>query len=162
MGIEPDAVRAYGGIFFDVRPRLHAKTYILKRVIGMDWATGLRPYEGLLRSLAYFGGAGVLEAVLPYLLNNGQLLAELTGGEEIRDPLATRLDLLLRAHSMPGDQKTALRMMSIFPELMSDMTTGSQESYVGLLSKIVPPLPQDVEPAVQKTKHVPDTDDVAA
>ena len=162
MEISDDAVDMYADTFFDVRGRLGSRTYITKKVIGTQWATSLNPRVGLFRSIAFFGGVGMLEAVLPYFRDNGQLLNELTGDETVQDPFATRLDLLLRARSMPDDEKTALRMASIYPELMSDLTTGSQESFIGLLSKIVPPMPQDVEPAVQKTKPVPDTDDAAA
>ena len=160
MEFSADAVDAYIDTFFDIRNRLDSRTYITKKVIGAQWAASLNPREGLLRSIAYFGGAGVLEAVLRYFHNHGQLLAELTSEETVQDPIATRLDLLLRAHSMPGDLKTALRMASIYPELLRDATASSAESYVGVLSRIVPPLPQDV--VQSDVEHVETTEHVAA
>ena len=160
MEFSADAVDAYIDTFFDIRNRLDSRTYITKKVIGAQWAASLNPREGLLYSIAYFGGAGMLEAVLRYFHNHGQLLAELTSEETVQDPIATRLDLLLRAHSMPGDSKTALRMASIFPELMSDATASSAESYVGVLSRIVPPLPQDV--VQSDVEHVETREHVAA
>lgn len=134
----------------------------MKRIIGTDWATGLCPYNGLLKVLAYHGGSVMLDAALPYLRNSGRLLNELTGSEEIRNPFAARLDLLLRAHALPSDEKTAVRMLAIQPELLSDMSVGSQEGYTGVLTKIVPPLPLDVAVPVEEAEDVAVSNDYVA
>ena len=162
MSIPPNTIRTYLSTFFDVRQRLGSRTYIMKKVLGTDWASSLNPIPGLTHFLAYFGGAAVLEAALPYLWNQGEKLYELTSDDEIQDPLATRLDLVLRAHTLPTDQTTGMRLLSIYAELMRDFETGTPDSYVGLLAKYLSECPRAAWRTPEQPKYAVREDEAAA
>jgi hypothetical protein len=149
LSISPAAVDAYHDTFFDVRARLDAKTYIIKKVICPDSGLGSHPLtlEGLAKQVAYLAGPVALNAILPYLKDNGRELAQHTGTDEnpTHDPLAERLDLLLRAQSLPEDNKTSVSLVKVVADLIQGLPEyRPTQRWVGAFSQIVSPFEGEV------------------
>jgi hypothetical protein len=144
LKIAPGAVQAYADTFFDVRPRLKAKTYISTMILGtaaMD--AGLEPLtEWVARSLAYFGGARVLDFVLPWLRDGGMAVEKYSARGAGYDPVAAKIDLLFRSLALKNaDFDTVCRLRAVYPELVRMWRAGSKSvSYLGAAAQIVPPI----------------------
>ena len=144
LDVSAGAIDAYESAFFDVRSRLHSTSYVLKKVIEVNSGWGSCPLtpDTLLRKIAYFAGPAILDAVLPYLQNSGRQLSQRTSGDEgtIIDPLAERIDLLLRASNLPSDEKTTNQLMRVAGQLLSDFSrTRPKQQWVGAFAQIVEP-----------------------
>jgi len=144
LSISAAAVDAYHDAFFDVRGRLKSRTYVVKKAVGMDSGLGSRPVtlEGLTKQVAYFAGPAVLDTILPYVRVNGRELAQRTATDDnpVHDPLAERLDLLLRAQSMPADGKTSASLVRAAADLISDFPEyRPPQRWAGVFAQIVSP-----------------------
>ena len=147
LSISAGAVDAYVSTFFDIRSRLNAKSYIVKKIIGMDSGLGSHPLtlEELAKQVAYFAGSDVLDVVLPYIKNNGRELARRTAGVGIQDPFAERLDLLLRANNLPTDNKTSMQLTRVAHQLIPDFSNfRPKQNFVGAFAQIVEPFAGEI------------------
>jgi hypothetical protein len=68
-GITPEAVRTYGDLFYDVRPRLSADTYISLVVLEGKGLAAIAPddFETILKLFGYSMGGCVVDDVLDYI-----------------------------------------------------------------------------------------------
>ena len=100
-----EVVHSFESLFFDCRPYLKARDWIMAQAIkGHEVVKLAGPDRGaVLKSFAFAGGPKVLEAVLPYLLGNRDVFEfplDLTtpeGRHELRTRLAVAAALLPRA-----------------------------------------------------------------
>lgn len=144
LSVSATAVDAYHDAFFDVRDRLESKTYVVKKVIGVNsgFGFGSPTLEGLTKQVAYFAGPTVLDVVLPYLKENGRKLAEHTATDEnpVHDPIAERIDLLLRAQSLPSDSKTSASLVKVAGDLIQNFPENRPtQRWTGVFAQIVSP-----------------------
>ena len=156
LDVSAGAIDAFSSTFFDIRSRLNTTTYIVKKVIetSSGWGSRCLTPESLLKKIAYFAGPAILDAVLPHLKNNGQQLAQRTSGDEgpIVDPLAERIDLLLRASNLPSDEKTANQLLRVTGQLrLNFSTTRPQQQWVGAFSQIVEPFTGELVATVKQS-----------
>jgi len=68
-GLSVEAVHTYGELFYDVRPRLHADTYISTVVLEGKGTFPIAPddYEAILKIFGYSKGGCVVDDVLDYI-----------------------------------------------------------------------------------------------
>ena len=156
LNLSAGAIDAYLLTFFDVQSRLNSPIYIIKKAIGVNsaWGSRLVTPDTLLRMIAYYAGPTIFDAVLPYLRNYGRQLAQRTSSDEgpIVDPLAERIDLLLRASNLPSDEKTANQLLRVTGQLLLDFsTTMPQQPWVGAFSQIVEPFTGELMATVKQS-----------
>jgi hypothetical protein len=111
MGLTPAAVGVYHDLFFDVRPKLAASTYISLTVLGPKFYDGtLRQddHELLLKAAGYaYGGHGV-DALLDYLRDPPVVPADLSGlNQEQLQTLGDKLRIKLWVLSLTTSASAA-------------------------------------------------------
>lgn len=106
MGLTESLVDAYCRMFFDVKGRLGATSYILHQVIGLH--SGQPPTaEKLMMSFAYNRGPLLIESWLDFLDHEGEDHDLTTETGRMRETI----DLLVVAQSLPADLKTSVSLM---------------------------------------------------
>ena len=131
----------YQRLFFCLKDRHEAHDWIVSQAIGI-WE---RDLQSLIKSLGYFGGPLVLEASLPYLLNNAISVREplFTGAQA--EKMAQRIRLFKQIWMMQiRDAKTAYRLMRAMPSIDSFIEQSKMLELEGLLAQIVPIVPQSL------------------
>jgi hypothetical protein len=103
-GLSVEAVHMYGELFYDVRPRLAADTYIHLVVLDGKGHTAIAPddYEALLKLYGYAMGGCVVDDLLEYIADPPTVPASLNGLDlaalkRLRRHLKLKLTILLRS-----------------------------------------------------------------
>jgi hypothetical protein len=121
-GLAPEVVAAYADLFYDVRPRLGVRSYVLHQVIGPVAPSAGSPADPsrVLKRLAHQGGPAVLDALLVVARGAG--------------PAATAglLGLLLEVIDLPTDGPEALRVVRLYDQMrrIDDEAAGRSASSV--------------------------------
>jgi hypothetical protein len=123
LAIEPDTVTAYEKIYFDVRERLDAKTYVAKVVLGFpDYLRGMISESSrgqFLRRIAYYGGPIALEALLITMWPSSQAdkpadvaqwFNEALGSTVLTHAMAVALTMEINRHNAMRFLRLALRI----------------------------------------------------
>ena len=132
LSVVPRCVEIYSSIFFDVRDRLDAKTYIWKQILEPVWAYNTP--ANLLMSVAYYGGPHLLEAVFDHLTKNIRV------SELLRDGVVDRLALLAQCRQLPQDGPTAHDLVCRFSDLIGGFPRPSPDlNLIGVFSQIASP-----------------------
>lgn len=108
-------VETFESLFFNVRDRFNARSYILTAAIGRIGSVGdVKDHRAVfLRTIGYFGGPFVLGMVLEQLGTLLDLSANQGDSTTTDDILAQRIRLLMAARSAEFDDHTALQLASI-------------------------------------------------
>ncbi len=71
LGTDADVIEAYEAIFFNVRPKLNNRGYVLHQAIGPAVARGLkdREVDAMWKLMGYLGGARVLDHLIGFVGN---------------------------------------------------------------------------------------------
>jgi hypothetical protein len=99
VGLPVPAVKAFVGLFFDIRERIDARTYIIHCVIGFkpDWVP---TPEDLMLLTAYLHGPGMIDPWLDFLQHVDEQHDLTTDVGRMR----ASLQLLLDVHRLPSDE----------------------------------------------------------
>jgi len=118
MNLLEPMVETYECIFYNVRPRLYASSWVALSAIGtrkFTTKTG-EPNIGIIaRHFAYFGGEHVLAMVLPRLLDGSALSEEPLDLNTPAGRTTMRVRLAIQTATMPTDRKTSLELIRIWP-----------------------------------------------
>jgi hypothetical protein len=110
MGLPAATIQAYADIYFAVRDRLHASSYILFQVVGLHPQRTPTPVQ-LMQATVYHHGPHLIEPWFRYLRDSsaGRDLSSAPGR------MAESLDLLVSAHSLPTDPETGGSLVRRLP-----------------------------------------------
>lgn len=122
IGLGPQAVASYEGVFFDVRDRLHCVDLILHEVIGLYGldARERLEYGKVWKLLAYLGGTAALESVTLSGWTGGRLssLSELLPALSASARTVLHGRMAAAVPMLPGcNPRTAGQMVKLFDEL---------------------------------------------
>jgi len=109
VGLPAGVVAAYADLFFDVRPRLRARSYVYHTVLAPldDLGDGPADRARLWRFFGYAGGPAVLDAVLDAT----------RGGTAAGGGLRARVDLLVAALRLPAAGAAGLKAVALAQRL---------------------------------------------
>jgi len=110
MGLPAATIQAYGDLFYAVRDRLHATSYIQFQVISMHPGRPPTPIQ-LMQMCAYVHGPHVVEPWLEILRDNRSSL-DLSSAAGL---IAASIELLVLAHSLPTDPETGGSLLRRLP-----------------------------------------------
>jgi hypothetical protein len=101
-GVSVQGVEAYHNLFYEVRPHLHADTYVVTVPIGLKAHYGLttNDHEPLLKLFGYAYGSAGVDAMLDFLTNPPAVPAtldrlDLAALKNLRNKLRTKILVLL-------------------------------------------------------------------
>jgi hypothetical protein len=106
VGLPVAAVQTFVGLYFDVRDRIDARSYITHCVIGFDPDWRPTPEELMLLT-AYLHGPGVIEPWLDFLEHVDEQHDLTTEAGRMR----ASLQLLLDVHRLPADEATQFSLL---------------------------------------------------
>lgn len=110
MGQPAETIQAYADLFYAVRDRLHATSYIQFQVISMHPGRPPTPIQ-LMQMCAYVHGPHVVEPWLEILRDNRSSLDLSSAAGRI----AASIELLVLAHSLPTDPETGGSLLRRLP-----------------------------------------------
>ena len=120
MGLPMPVVKIYEKTFFNVRPRLHAKDWIVMCATGNKFVTEEDEpnIAAIARQFAFFGGPCILKMVLPRLFDGSALSDSPLDLNTPTGRTTMRVRLAVEGMTMPTDSKTSLELLKLWPNLM--------------------------------------------
>jgi hypothetical protein len=109
-GLPPETVQAYGDLFFAVRDRLHAASFVQFQIIGMH---PRRPPTliQLMQMCAFVHGPHMIEPWFQYLQEDS-VSRDLTSAA---DRMTASIELFVSAHTLPDDAETYMSVLKRLP-----------------------------------------------
>lgn len=119
MGLSPEVVATFEGVFYAVRDWLHASGLILFQVIGVPAATaeGGPGIPTLMKLSSYRHGPAVIDAWLKYL---DRVANPSAGPLDLGTPdgrAVASIEFFVAAASLPSDEVTNMHLLKAFPLL---------------------------------------------
>lgn len=115
MNLPPETVQAWHDLFFHVRDRISATSYVTFQIIGLDPQRPLTPIQ-LMQLCVLHHGPHLIEPWFEYLKEERKH----HGLETPEGRLAASLDLLLAVHSLSDDEKTRWSLVKGIPFLVKN------------------------------------------
>ena len=141
FGMDIATIDMYRLLFFYFQDRPHAQDWILTQAVGI-WERNL---ASLIKSLGYFGGPLVLDALLPCLLRTTHSIREPLFTGERAASTAHRARLFEQLWTMRiNDAQTACKLMRAMPAIDMLIKQRRLVELEGILARILPGVPRSV------------------
>jgi len=149
----PETIRAYEALFFNVRQKLHHRSYILNCVIGPEVHGGIseREYRLLWKLYGYFLGPHIIDALEAKFVNPIWCSAvEDLNAAVMDDAISTlKFKAAVAAKTIPVNQYTQLAILETFTKFIeiernTDGAGKAQEQILGHISAMMTTLPFNV------------------
>lgn len=137
MNLPPETVQAYEDLFFNVRDKINASSYITFEVVGVDPTRPPTPVQ-LMKLCCYHHGPFMVEPWLDYLSNPD---AERDVTTEAGRTAAS-IELLITVHHLPSDPPTIFSILKRYPFILemgskSDASVTAQSAFRGSTERVI-------------------------
>jgi hypothetical protein len=163
-GLPAEVIDAFHDLFFSVRPRLHARDWVVNRVLGAEARLGLQESStaGLLRLYGFLGGPLIVDDLLDFFARPPVMPKTLAGlSEEALADLRHRLAIkaALQARTLRVGEGDLPRLLMLRDRCADGRRNGDEEASA-LVDRALPPsplAPTRAAPQVGVPAQQPDT-----
>jgi hypothetical protein len=136
--VPAEAVKSYEALFFNVVGHLAARDWVMTQAIlrGHPASGATAQAAVLLKRFGYFGGAAVLESVMPYVIGGRDLWADPPDLATAQGRLDQKVRITVALEMLPQDARTGWKLARTFRErLLRERKAPSPGSTAALLGE---------------------------